>query len=231
MGFKYLGMVLLALISQADAWHLNVGIVGSYVKYKNEVMLLKAGAGLSKKVFPFKYVFNLSGSYGMTDTLNTENSYRATANIDYYITPKVELFTMGEWMTDRIANIQARVLAGGGVKYVFYDNESGELSISGALLYNYEHRDALKQNLARYSFRIKHKYIPNDFVQLSLIAFYQPSVTDFSNDYWIWGTFEARSKLSENLFLKLTVNDRYENLTLPRNNLSVAVGLDYRLDF
>ncbi len=224
-------MVLLALISQADAWHLNVGIVGSYVKYKNEVMLLKAGAGLSRKVFPFKYVFNVSGSYGMTDTLNTENSYRATANIDYYITPKVELFTMGEWMTDRIADIKARVLAGGGVKYVFYENESGELSVSGALLYNYEHRGTLKQNLARYSFRIKHKFVPNDFVQLSLIAFYQPSVTDFSNDYWIWGTFEARSKLSENLFLKFTVNDRYENLTLPRNNLSMAVGLDYRLDF
>ncbi len=224
-------MVLLALISQADLWHLNVGVVGSYVRYKNEVMLLKASAGLSKKVFPFKYIFSVSGSYGLTDSVNTENSYRATANIDYYITPKVELFTMGQWMTDRIANINARVLAGGGAKYVFYDNESGELSISGALLYNYEYRDTLKQNLARYSFRIKHRYIPNDFVQLSLVAFYQPSVSDFTNDYWIWGTFEARSRLSKSLFLKLTINDRYENLTLPRNNLSIAVGFDYSLDF
>ncbi len=224
-------MLLLILVSQADSWHLNVGIVGTYVKYKDEIALLKGGISLSKKVFPVKYAFSLSSAYGTTNDNLTENSYLATANIDYYITPRVEAFTLGEYMSDRIARINARVLAGGGLKYVFFKNDAGELSLSGALLYNYEYRDTLKQNLGRYSFRLKYKWIPNDFVQLALTTFYQPSMSDFSNDYWIWGTFEAKSRLSKSLFLKYTLSDRYENLTSPRNNLTMSLGVDYSLDF
>lgn len=224
-------MITLILISQSNSWHLSVGIVGTYVKYKNEVALIKGNLSLSKKVSPVDYSFSLSSSYGTTDGSLTENSYMATAKADYYLTPKVEAFTLGEYMSDRIAQINARVLMGGGLKYVFYKGERGELSLSGALLYNYEHRDTVKQNLGRYSFRLKYRLIPNNFVEVFFIAFYQPSMKDFSNDYWIWGTLEVKSKLSENLFLKYTLSDRYENLTNPRNNLTMSLGVDYTRDF
>ncbi len=206
-----MNLLLIALDTQ-----MNLGF--SFLSYRNTMLNLKSSLDMEHRRYPLKFLFGVSLEYGILDSIVAQNNLSAYLNTDYYITPVWEVFFLSQYMRDAIISLDARLLAGVGIKRKLLRG----ISLSYALLYNFERKQGQSGNFARHSLRLK---LGKD--NFALVVFYQPLV-DEHEDYWLWGRITYSSSITENISFKFELYDRYESKSYPYNRVSTSFGFEVR---
>lgn len=127
-------------------------------------------------------------------------------------------FTSAE--SDPLRRLELRTQSGAGAKYTFYRvPQSGEASLSLAMLHSYEHlvaaEDPLERDvrqLARWSVRGRASHALRPGLSFSHVSFYQPMV-DHMADYLLRSTTSAKILMLDRL--SLTVSYQIERNSRP----------------
>ncbi len=170
--------------------------------------------------------------FGRSEGEKVTENYKG--QLDFALTPEEEWspFLFGEAEHDPFKRLDIRSNTGAGARYRFWNEDRGEASFSGALLYSYENfapdpevPDSLfvesEQN-ARWSWRLKGERALTEGVTLEHVTFYQP-IWDAFDDYLLSAQTTTRVRLTS--VVALTVAYLYERDSTPPPD----VGRDDRL--
>lgn len=141
----------------------------------------------------------------------TEDWWRSKAKYDYFITKKFYGYLDGRYETDKIAELDRRVIVGGGGGYQWIESEKMNFSTEAGLASLYEkfenNTDSDTQLSAQLGYNFDMKLTKN--IKLIHDLTYYPSTEQFS-DYYLTSTGEIRAHFTENMFLNFKAILNYD---------------------
>jgi putative salt-induced outer membrane protein YdiY len=141
----------------------------------------------------------------------TENWWRVLGKYDYFISDKTYVFANGRYSKDSIANLDRRVIVGGGLGYQWYETEDFSFATEGGLASRYEkyenETDSETDLTAQLGYNVSAKI--REKIRFLHDLTYFPSLEQFS-DYYLTSTAELRADLIENFFTSLKVIFDYD---------------------
>ena len=148
---------------------------------------------------------------GTGEKNTTENWWRTKAKYDYFITKKFYGYLDGRYETDKIAELDRRVIIGGGGGYQWIESENMNFSTETGLASVYEkyedQTDSDTQLSAQFGYNFDMKLAKG--IKLIHDLTYYPSTEQFS-DYYLTSTGEIRAHFTENMFLNFKVILNYD---------------------
>jgi putative salt-induced outer membrane protein YdiY len=141
----------------------------------------------------------------------TENWWRVTGKYDYFITEKKYVFANGRYEKDSIADLDRRVIVGGGGGYQWYEKEDFSFATEAGLASRYEkfenETDSQTEVSAQLGYNVSAKIRKN--LRFIHDLTYYPSLEQFS-DYYLTSNAELRADLIDNFFTSLKVIFNYD---------------------
>jgi hypothetical protein len=173
----------------------------------------------------------LSGSfiYGKQDRLLKERELLVNAT-PYYRLDRFRFYGIGGFERSNLRGIDRRVQLGAGPGWAFYSDSLGrEVSVSNLLIRESTNfQDGTQRVTARSSARLKIAY-SRSIITLSVLTFYQPSLSDFS-DYRFSNLTTMALKLTRRLAVNFTYNYTHESRVIEgrfNDNTNVTLGISY----
>ena len=141
----------------------------------------------------------------------TENWWRTKAKYDYFFTKKFYGYLDGRYETDKIAELDRRVIVGSGGGYQWIESEKMNFSTEAGLASLYEKYENQTDSSAELSVQLGYNFDKKLAKGLKFIhdLTYYPSLEKFS-DYYLTSTGEIRTHFTENMFLNFKVILNYD---------------------
>jgi len=141
----------------------------------------------------------------------TENWWRVKGKYDYFITEKWYAFVDGRYEKDSIADLDRRVIIGGGAGYQWIETDDLSFATEGGLASRYEkfenQTDSQTEVSAQLGYNLSAKIREN--LRFLHDLTYYPSLEEFS-DYYLTSNAELRADLIDNLFTSFKVIFNYD---------------------
>lgn len=141
----------------------------------------------------------------------TEDWWRAKAQYDYFFSKKFFGFVNGSYEKDSIADLDRRVVVGGGAGYQWIESERTNFSTSLGLASLYEkfdnQTDSNSELSAQAGYNFDHQL--NKSVKFLHDLTYYPALSSFS-DYYLTTTAELRASLTQTMFANFKVIFNYD---------------------
>ena len=141
----------------------------------------------------------------------TENWWRTKGKYDYFITEKWYAFVDGRYEKDSIADLDRRVIIGGGAGYQWIETDDLSFATEGGLASRYEkfedQTDSQTELSAQLGYNLSAKIREN--IRFLHDLTYYPSLEQFS-DYYLTSNAELRADLIDNLFTSFKVIFNYD---------------------
>lgn len=206
----------------------NIFITGIMLKGNSDNLTVKTGFETQKKFYPYKVTLNGEITYGESKGIKNANSGKSLLSFDYYIFPKIEVFTFLMAEYDEMIRLKVRSNGGLGVKYDFLKDSLKEFSISTAVLRSYEEFFDLPPSwLYRLSIRPKVRISVGNLKVYGLV-FYQPRIWKVE-DFLIDASLSANLILSSRVSLRVEITDKYTSVVpegVKNNDVKTLLGLN-----
>ncbi|NLZ05105.1 MAG: DUF481 domain-containing protein [Phycisphaerae bacterium] len=141
----------------------------------------------------------------------TEDWWRAKAQYDYFFSKKFFGFINGSYEKDAIAELDRRVVLGGGAGYQWIESPRTNFSTSLGLASLYEkfdnETDSNSELSAQAGYNFDHQL--NDSVKFLHDLTYYPALEKFS-DYYLTTTAEIRASLTKSMFASFKTIFNYD---------------------
>lgn len=146
----------------------------------------------------------------------TEDWWRVKAQYDYFFSKKFFGFVNGSYEKDAIAELDRRVVVGGGGGYQWIESERTNFSTSVGLASLYEKydntTDSNSELSAQAGYNFDHQL--NDGVKFIHNLTYFPAFSSFS-DYYLTTTAEIRASLTKSMFANFKTIFNYDSTPAP----------------
>jgi putative salt-induced outer membrane protein YdiY len=160
-----------------------------------------------------------AADYGRSDRENratgdeetTEDWWRAKTQYDYFFTKKRFVFGNARYERDNIAQLDRRVVLGGGGGYQWIETERTAFSTGFGLASLYEKFDNQTDSNSELSFQAGYNFNKKLWKNLRFVndLTYYPSLDQIS-DYYLTTTGELRTNLTKSLFANFKVIFNYD---------------------
>jgi putative salt-induced outer membrane protein YdiY len=141
----------------------------------------------------------------------TEDWWRAKAQYDYFFSKKFFGFVNGSYEKDAIADLDRRVVVGGGAGYQWIESQKTNFSTSLGLASLYEkfedETDSNSELSAQAGYNFDHQL--TDSVKFLHDLTYYPSLEQFS-DYYLTTTAEIRASFTKSMFANFKTIFNYD---------------------
>jgi len=193
-----------------ERWALDVDLAFSGATGNDQTVLLTSGfkiAHLRTDLYELEWTGSVR--YGRSEGKEVARNQRSGLKFDLYPQARWSPFLFSTAERDPFRRIDLRAGGGMGVKYTFWRNEKGTLSLSVAGLYSYEDympgdAGAIEPaHHARWSWRLKGDRRIGELIRVENTTFYQP-VWDRSSDYLLSTFTSIGVPMSERIALTLT---------------------------
>ena len=198
-------------------WTGNVSAAVTSTHGNTKTEAVSASANLSKRTE--KDRTKLSADYARGEQEDpdtgekskTEDWWRTRAKYDYFFTKKFFGYLDGRYETDKIAELDRRVIVGGGAGYQWIESENMNFSTEGGLASLYEKYKNEADSTTELSAQLGYNF---DKVLAKNLKFihdltYYPSLDKFS-DYYLTTTGELRANFTEAMFVNFKVILNYD---------------------
>ncbi|MBN2128887.1 MAG: DUF481 domain-containing protein [Sedimentisphaerales bacterium] len=162
----------------------------------------------------------------------TEDWWRAKAQYDYFFTKKFFAFMNGRYEKDAVADLDRRVVVGGGAGYQWIETDRTSFSTGLGLASLYEKfdvdppaDDSNSQISLQMGYNLDHRI--TDTLRFVHDLTYYPSLEQFS-DYYLTTTAELRANLTKTMFANFRVIFNYDESPAPgqgSTDLKYILGL------
>ena len=208
---------------EPDLWraHMEFGFTGA--SGNTSFSILTASASLAR-VHREIYELDISGRlrWGRSGGQTIANDMQGTVKFDWHPADVFSPFAFATGSRDRIRNVDARLLAGGGAKWTFLQpSDETKMSISLAAVIDHENYDLAPGstadeiiNVGRWSWRTKFDHEFGRGATLQHVTFWMPRVSDFG-DYIVDMSNSLSSPLLSNLSLVITHSYIHEEIPPP----------------
>ncbi|MFH1370698.1 MAG: DUF481 domain-containing protein [Planctomycetota bacterium] len=142
----------------------------------------------------------------------TQDEWKMRGKYDYFFTKKIFGFLEGRYERDSIAELERRVVVGGGAGYQWVESESFNFSTEAGIASRYEkysnQTDSSSQLSVQLGYHIDKK-LDKTFTFINDLTYY-PSLEQ-SSDYLLTTTAELRAKVTELIFTNFKVVFDYDS--------------------
>lgn len=182
-----------------------------------------------------------AADYGRTEQRNratkedetTEDWWRARAQYDYFFSKKFFGFGNIRYERDAIADLDRRVVVGGGGGYQWIENARTSFSTNLGLASLYEKFDNVNDSNSEISLQVGYNldHRIRDGLRFVHDLTYYPSLEQFS-DYYLTTTGELRASLTKSMFANFKVIFNYDESPAPnRGSTDVKYLLGIGMNF
>jgi putative salt-induced outer membrane protein YdiY len=146
----------------------------------------------------------------------TEDWWRARAQYDYFFTKKFFGFINARYERDAIADLDRRIVVGGGAGYQWIETDKTSFSTNLGLASVYEKFDNVPSSNSEISLQLGYSFEKRFNEKLRFIQdlTYFPSLEQFS-DYFLTSTAELRASLTKSMFANFKVIFSYDESPAP----------------
>jgi putative salt-induced outer membrane protein YdiY len=163
----------------------------------------------------------------------TEDWWRAKGKYDYFISKKMYAYVDGRYEMDNIAQLDRRVLVGGGGGYQWIETEKTNLSAEVGLASLYEKFKTVATSNSELSVQAGYNFNRKVTKSVNLLhdLTYYPSTDNFS-DFYLTTTAEVRANFTKNMFTNFKVIFNYDATPAPTlqntdTKYILGVGLNF----
>jgi putative salt-induced outer membrane protein YdiY len=198
-------------------WTGNVSAAVTSTHGNTKTQAVSASANLSKRTE--KDRTKLSADYARGEQEDpdtgekskTEEWWRTRAKYDYFFSKKFFGYLDGRYETDKIAELDRRVIVGGGAGYQWIESENMNFSTEGGLASLYEKYKNEADSTTELSAQLGYNFDKKLARNLKFIhdLTYYPSLDKFS-DYYLTTTGELRANFTEAMFVNFKVILNYD---------------------
>jgi putative salt-induced outer membrane protein YdiY len=198
-------------------WTGNVSAAVTSTHGNTKTEAISASANLSKRTE--KDRTKLSADYARGEQEDpdtgekkkTEDWWRTKAKYDYFFSKKFFGYLDGRYETDKIAELDRRVIVGGGAGYQWIESEEMNFSTEGGLASLYEKYENQTDSTSELSAQLGYNFDKKLAKNLKFIhdLTYYPSLDKFS-DYYLTSTGELRAHFTEVMFVNFKVILNYD---------------------
>jgi len=145
------------------------------------------------------------------EKITTEDWWRTRAKYDYFFSKKFYGYLDGRYEKDRIAELDRRVILGGGVGYQWVESEEMNFSTEVGLATLYEKFNNQTDSQSNLSAQLGYHFdrkLPAGLKFINDLTYY-PSTENLS-DYYLTTTAELRAPFSERMFTNFKVIFDYD---------------------
>lgn len=141
----------------------------------------------------------------------TEDWWRAGGKYDYFFTKKLYGYGEGIYETDKIAELDRRIILGGGAGYQWIESDGLNFATEAGLANVSEKYENASGTDEKFSARLGYNYDQKFNKVFSIIhsLSYFPDTSDFA-DYYLTSTAELRAKINSHLFTNFKVYFDYD---------------------
>jgi putative salt-induced outer membrane protein YdiY len=146
------------------------------------------------------------------DKETTEDEWMIEGTYDYFFTKKMFGFVNGRYEKDAIADLDRRVILGGGAGYQWVESEEMNFSTRAGLASLYEKYDTQTDSTTELSAQVGYhfdKKLGRKFKFINDLTYY-PSLEEIS-DYFLTTTAELRASITERMFTNFKVMFDYDS--------------------
>ena len=217
-------------LTETEGWASSVDLGATVTSGNTDTTLLNLGINSSLKRGKNEYAVKASYTYGEDDGNATADELLASLDWNRLISKRAYLGAILKFRRDELSDIDYRVdlTAKGGYYFIKSDDRLFSLEAGPGL--TIEKAGGKTDQYATFYLGQKYEEQLNDSVRLfqSLNLY-----TSFSNfdDYRIIGELGAESKLSENLNLKVLLQNQFENEPAAgreQNDFKLVTGINYK---
>jgi len=146
------------------------------------------------------------------EKVTTEDWWRARAKYDYFFTKKLYGYLDGRYEKDSIAQLDRRVIVGGGGGYQWIESEEMNFSTEVGLASLYEKFDNQTDSSSETSLQLGYHFDKKLAERVKFIndLTYYPSLEQFS-DYFLTSTAEIRANFTRSMFTNFKVIFNYDS--------------------
>jgi putative salt-induced outer membrane protein YdiY len=249
MKLKYILFLLVGLVVsnvfaavETNEWSSRVGFGLNLSRATADTTQLNGDFSLSHKTKHHEFLHTLNAVYGETDSEKSENNVNALLQWNQNVTSDSYLYGNSTFRYDDIANIDYRVLIGGGVGYYFVQHnmllvavetgpsylvEQFRLDDDSADAENYDD----KNNELMWRVAQRYKQAVGDASKLWESVEYIIGLGD-TEKYLFNFSVGIDVPVNSHFDLRISLDDKYDGEPAPNtdsNNLSMRVALVYRL--
>jgi putative salt-induced outer membrane protein YdiY len=198
-------------------WTGNVSAAVTSTHGNTKTETLSASANLSKRTEKDRTTISADYARGEQEDPDTgeqkktEDWWRTRAKYDYFFSKKFFGYLDGRYETDKIAELDRRVIVGGGAGYQWIESENMNFSTEGGLASLYEKYKNQTDSTTELSAQLGYNFDKTLAKNLKFIhdLTYYPSLDKFS-DYYLTTTGEIRANLTERMFANFKVILNYD---------------------
>lgn len=145
------------------------------------------------------------------EKVTTEDWWKVGGQYDYFLSEKSYVFGEGRYETDEIADLDRRIIVGGGLGYQWIEKETQNFSTELGVADVYEKYKTSSGGESKFSLRMGYHYDQQFNKTFSFIhdLTYYPSTEQFS-DYFLTSSAEVRAKINGHLFTNFKVLFDYD---------------------
>ena len=220
-------IVMLAIVVTVSAqgkWSYHLGFGGEYKSGNVNTTTFHNSGGMERNDSTLAFDANYAIVYGMKDKVVYDKSLTANMKFDLWQYSRWSPFVLMTYYNNKFKGYEYKLSFLAGVKYRLFWNKNCDYSVSAAYVYDYVYyfkydenglipeSERLKPQVNRLSLRFKARQKITDAVMLNHTTFYQPSFTDFANDYIVTSITSLSTQISKHLSLDLSFNYEYHSL-------------------
>jgi len=208
--FTCTGTACLAQEQPVDSWSVQLELGFNGAMGNSSFTILRTGARV-KHLETDKAEIELSGlvRYGTNDEKVIANDQKVSLKVDLWPRDTWSPFVFVDASRDVIRKLDFRSNGGAGAKYALWDGETGEASLSTALIWDYQNfilepgsTHAGTESAARWSIRAKAEKTLSRTTTVEHTTFYQP-VWDRASDFLVTMTTSVSTKVLRDVSLSL----------------------------
>jgi len=167
---------------------------------------------------------------GQTETI--EDWWRAKGKYDYFVSKKLYAFVDGRYEKDAVAELDRRMIIGGGAGYQWIESPEMNFSTEGGIASLYEKFDNQTDSNSEISLQLGYHFDKklNKTISFTNDLTYYPSIDKFS-DYFLTTTAGIRADFTERMFLTFKTIFNYDvtpAIGSGSTDVKYFLGLGYR---
>ncbi len=216
--------------------NISAGITSTHGNTKTE--MISANVALSKRTENDRT--QLTADYAKGDqedpdtgqTVTIEDWWRAKGKYDYFFGKKFYTYVDGRYEKDDIAQLDRRVIIGGGGGYQWIESENMKFSTELGLASLYEKFDNQTESNSELSTQLGYNFDKKltKNTKFTHDLTYYPSIDKFS-DYFLTSTAGIRADFTEKIFMTLKAIFNYDEtpaIGAHKTDVKYFLGLGYR---
>ncbi|MHC4329069.1 MAG: DUF481 domain-containing protein [Planctomycetota bacterium] len=215
--------------------NISAGITSTHGNTKTE--MISANFALSKRTkndrtqLTADYAKGDQEDPGTGQTVTIEDWWRAKGKYDYFFSKKKYAYVDGRYEKDAVAELDRRVIIGGGGGYQWIESENTKFSTELGLASLYEKFDNQTDSNSKLSAQIGYNFNKKltEKIKLTHDLTYYPSIDKFS-DYFLTSTAGVRADLSARIFANFKTIFNYDEtpaIGAHKTDVKYFVGLGY----